>query len=369
MAKRLLVLNGLATLGVVLNHAASWGFIAMFWWTDRYMAVSVPNFDQMGSLSYYALRIIEQLIAFSVPAFLFVSGFFVAFVIGKEQFLSALKITGKRIGVLVVPYLIWSGVMFCFSYILGNRYSLIRYVKMLLVGGAADPYYYIPLIIQLFLLAPLFVLVARKHWKMLLIFGIVTQLVVQGIRYPLLLGMNSPVLDWLTKVTPGWFFPSKVFWFILGIVVSLHLVGFKQWIFKYRWWLFVGCVLLLPGAMIEWESLLRSSNTNWIPYFDTALDSIYAFFFITTFINFEKVEIPKSNWLADLGGKSYGVYLVHTIVLIVSAKLIFHVAPVILAYQFIFLPVLIVLGLGAPLLLMMFVKRSPGRKFYRTLFG
>ncbi len=369
MAKRLLILNGLATFGVVLNHAASWGFIAMFWWTDRYRAVSVPNFDQIGSASYYAMRFIEQLIAFSVPAFLFVSGFFVAFVIGKENLLSGFKIAGKRIGTLIVPYLIWSGVMFGFSYILGAKYSIFRYIKMLLVGGAADPYYYIPLIIQLFALAPLFVLIARNHWKALLACGIVTQFIVQGIRYPMILGMDSPLLVWLIKLTPGWFFPTKVMWFILGIVVSLHLVAFKEWIFKLRYGLLIGLVVFLLATMIEWEVLLRASNSDWIPYFDTVLDSVYAFFFITTFINFNQVELPKSQWLADLGGKSYGVYLVHTIVLIVSARLIFHVAPFILAYQIIFQPILIALGLGSPLILMMLVKKSPARMFYRTLFG
>ena len=76
MVRRLPLLNGLAALASVLYHSTSWGFVAMFWWTHRYLAVSVPNFDQLGSLSYYGLRVIEQLIAFAIAAFLFISGFF-----------------------------------------------------------------------------------------------------------------------------------------------------------------------------------------------------------------------------------------------------------------------------------------------------
>ena len=46
MNKRLLMLSGLAITAVAVNHAANWGFIALFWWTDRYRAVAVPNYDQ-----------------------------------------------------------------------------------------------------------------------------------------------------------------------------------------------------------------------------------------------------------------------------------------------------------------------------------
>ena len=79
MVSKLLKLNGLAILGTVVNHMHGWGLIAMFLWTYRYQQVTVPNFDQVGSYAYYFLRIIEQLIAFSIPAFLLVSGFFISF--------------------------------------------------------------------------------------------------------------------------------------------------------------------------------------------------------------------------------------------------------------------------------------------------
>jgi len=46
----------------------------MFWWTDRYLPVSVPNFDQFGGPSYYFYRVLEQLVIFMIPAFFFVSG-------------------------------------------------------------------------------------------------------------------------------------------------------------------------------------------------------------------------------------------------------------------------------------------------------
>ena len=85
MITRLLILNGLAALGVVVHHAAAYGFLAMFSWTNRYLPVEVPNYDQLDSAAFYITQLIRQADAFTIPSFLFVSGFFVAFLAkGKE---------------------------------------------------------------------------------------------------------------------------------------------------------------------------------------------------------------------------------------------------------------------------------------------
>ena len=78
MAKRLLLLNGVAIVCVILFHATGFGFTAMFAWAHRYREVSSPNFDAVGTGAYYAFRLIEQFVVFAIPAFLFVSGYFVS---------------------------------------------------------------------------------------------------------------------------------------------------------------------------------------------------------------------------------------------------------------------------------------------------
>ena len=79
MAKRLLLLNGLCILGVIFSHAALWVWVAMFWWTDRYRPVVIPNYEALGSVSYYGVVVLQKLGVFAVPSFLFASGFFVAY--------------------------------------------------------------------------------------------------------------------------------------------------------------------------------------------------------------------------------------------------------------------------------------------------
>lgn len=112
MTKRLFLLNGLAILAVVCSHATGWGSIAMSPWADRYRLVVGPDYDQTGTLPYYMLLAMKCLMPFSVPAFLFVSGFFVAYAARGSQSALSWKMVIVRLRNLLVPYLIWSVVIF-----------------------------------------------------------------------------------------------------------------------------------------------------------------------------------------------------------------------------------------------------------------
>ncbi len=122
MVKKLLALNGIAILGAILYHSAGWGFVSMFWWTDRYMPVSVPNFSQIGSFSYFSLRFIEQVIIVAIPAFLFVSGYFVVFASGKNPS-PKWRWIFTRVSFLVIPYLIWTIIMIVFNSLFAGYYE------------------------------------------------------------------------------------------------------------------------------------------------------------------------------------------------------------------------------------------------------
>lgn len=83
MIRRLVYLSGLAILGVVLFHTAGMGFVAMFAWAPRY--ASPGGAQTAGAVAYYFLRSLEQAAVVGVPAFLCVSGFFVAIATGRTR--------------------------------------------------------------------------------------------------------------------------------------------------------------------------------------------------------------------------------------------------------------------------------------------
>jgi peptidoglycan/LPS O-acetylase OafA/YrhL len=152
-------------------------------------------------------------------------------------------------------------------------------------------------------------------------------------------------------------------------VIGLHLVSIKSKLFRLRWAFLVGTVLFFIAGMVEWELLLRASNQEWVGPRATLIDNIYAGCFLLTFLAFENARLPRLKQMNYLGINSYGIYLVHMPVLEYTARAIYHFAPVILAYQVLFQPILYAAGLGIPLLLMAFVNRTPLRRYYNFLFG
>lgn len=370
MTKRLLYLNGLATLGVIFNHSIAWGFIGMFFWTQRYLPVSAPNFDQMGSPNYYGLRFLEQLVTPTIAAFLLVSGYFVAFATRKGQDSPSWKFLGNRIRLLVLPYLLWTVVMILYYHFLeGVDYTPGDLLRNLLTGQTTDAFYFIPLLVQFYLLVPLLARFARDHWKALLILAGIFQGLVQILRYPLILGIAFPGSPILTALTPGWFFPGNIFWFCGGMVLGFHLNEIKPWLARMRWGSLAASIVLLAAGIFEWEWILQTSGQNWLTPKVTLLDNFYTLFFLAGFIGFEDLRLPASGLINNLGSKSFGIYLSHSLVLIITARAVYHFLPAILPVQFVFQPLLIAASLGIPLLVISVFHRTPLKVVYSYVFG
>lgn len=369
MIKRLLYLNGLAVITVILYHSAASGFVGMFFWTDRYRAVSVPNFDLIGSPSYFALRTIEQLIIYGIPTFLFVSGFFIAISTGRSQKTIGWKLIWSRIKNLAIPFIIWSVLILAFQFVQGQRLSPLEYLRTVLLGQTTEAYYFVPVLVQLYLLAPFLVPLARTRWKLLLLLAGTLQLVTMLLRYFLVLNIDPGIFEPIMFLTRSWFFAGFIFWFALGIVIGFHLQDFRATMVKYRWFFLGGLVASFFIGMVEWEMLLAASGQPWIGPRETLVDNFYAAFFLLSFFAFDNLKTPLPTQISSLGTKSYGIYLVHSPVLEYTARLIYHVAPLVLAYQIIFQPILYIAGFGVPLLLMALVNRSPIRRYYSYLFG
>ncbi len=341
----------------------------MFWWTDRYRGVAVPDFDQLGGFAYFSLRAVEQLIIFSIPSFLFVSGFFISVATGKYQETVSWKVIFARIKSLVIPFIIWSVIILGLKRLQGQVYSPIVMLEMVLTGEVEPPYYYVPVLVQLYLLSPLLVPLARVRWRPILALAALVQIVAVGLRYAPVLQVYFPGRDILILLTQNWLFPAYLFFFVFGMVTGFQLPKFKRWLQRYRWVFVCGLTLFFVLGVMEWEAILLGSGQTWIAPQETIIDNLYAAMFLLTFLAFEQVRLPFVEKLSYLGSKSYGIYLVHSPVLEYTARLVYHLVPVLLSFTLLFQSVLWIAGLGIPLLLMAIVNRSPFRRFYGYLFG
>ena len=370
MVKRLLLLNGLAVLCAVVHHAVGWDVTAMFFWTDRYLPVTVPNLDQMWGLRYIFLRFIDQFTLPGLPAFLIVSGYFIAVATGSRLSGLSWKMVFQRVKTLVIPYLIWSFVLIAFNLVQGVRYSGVDIAYTLLTGSIAPPYYYVPLLIQLYLLAPFMVHLARNHWKLLLGFAAFIQLPVTYAHYALVLKLDQGAWEPVLAVLRDWHLLGYAVWFVLGMVIGFHLEAFKGFLQRARPVLLAGLVLTFIASLAEWVLLERASAEIWLSSQIAILAKLFVLFVLLAFFAFNRLSYPTPAQLAQLGAKSFGIYLIHSLFLELTARGVYHVAPWLLAYQLPFLALLVAAGVAFPLALMWGVNRvSVLRPYYGYLFG
>lgn len=378
MTPRLLLLNGLAILAVVIHHAAHTAPLPMFWWTFRYSPdAAVPNYDQFGTVTYYVLIAIMKLTFFAVPSFLFVSGFFISFISRGHHSTLSWKTIRVRIVQLLVPYLVWSLATFFINWLQSclddcTVNSLGQYIIILLTGRAQVPYWYFVLICQFYLLSPFIVALAKTHLRLLLLLTALAQ--VCGIMV-IYLGLFVYVPPIAYVIFDGRLFPRDVIYFVFGIVAGLHLPVLKQWLARFKWFLLAVLIISAILSLIEAELIYRitGGGYNYLSHirggYTTVPMTLHIFMVILCFLAFENFNYPFSKTLYQLGPKSYGIYLLHMIVMQPTPKIFYHLTPWLLAYQTLYQPALIAISLGIPLLFMTLVAKSRMRGTYRYLFG
>ena len=370
MIRRMLYLNGLSITAVVLFHAVGMDFVAMFAWSHRYLPPGVPASSQIGGFPYYVLRLMEQLIIFCIPAFLFVSGFFIAIATGRSRETIAWSVVWARLKNLLIPYLLWTFIILAMQVILeGHNLSVRRLFLDVFTGTTNEVMYFVPLLVQFYLLSPLLVWMAKKNWKLLLVLALIIQFGVQFLAYPMFLGLDFPWATILLNLTPKWFFPTRILWFTLGIIIGFYLEQFKTFLSRYRWVFLLIALVAIPLGVIEWEWFFRLSGQEWLAVRETNLDNIFSLAVILSFLAFADARLPLEKTIERLGGKSYGIYLTHAIFITYTAKLIYHLSPRLLGYQLVLLPIFLLVGFAGPLALMAVFERTSLRRYYKYVFG
>lgn len=344
---------------IPLHHSSSYGIAALFQWTDRYLNVSIPNFDQLGSLPYYLLMFSRQLDAFGVPAFLFVSGFFIAFMARGELGRVGLDDVMPRIKVLLIPFALWTII----------RYALLMRFPAS-VDDILDPYYYLVILIQLYLLSPVLVRIAKPRPVLFLAGAAVIHLSIRGIMYLNLTGAQSPILEAVSQYNFRWIFPVSLLHFGLGLVAGLNVKKATGWLHRMRWWLLAAVIVTLSLSLVEYELLARWSGQEWLGPNNPGITRMaYATLVAPCFLGFSVNRLPISKQLSFLGASSLGIYLANLPFEYSIAVLMYRFTPAVLGSQLVYQAVLILTGIGGPLALMWIWKRLPVRRYYRFAFG
>jgi hypothetical protein len=264
----------------------------------------------------------------------------------------------SRVKLLIIPLILWTAV----------RYILLRQYPRS-INDLLDPYHWIPLLIQFYLISPFLVRMAKSNWKLLLLAAWLIGWAGSLLAYMAEFGVGNA--QQIQASLPNWLilvnFP---FWFPFGVVVGIHWIEFKDRLVRYRWHLLVASVVLTVLVLVEYAVVDRLTGPQWLGSgFGGFTKLPFSLFVILTFLAFDKSHLPLAEEISLIGTKSMGIYLGNIPSVYVAALLMYHLTPWLLGYQLVYCAILVAVGIGVPLLLMEAVRRSPMRHRYRVIFG
>jgi membrane-bound acyltransferase YfiQ involved in biofilm formation len=366
--RNLPVLRGLAIFAVICHHAAGWGFTALIWASWNRGTNSSYN-DLLGTPTYYALVAVQQLAVFSVPAFLFIAGFFAAYAARAGSSNERWKALRTRVAKVLWPYLLWSAVFFAADLAQRSGYPLPDLLRKLATGGVVAAYFFVPLLVQFYLLSQPITAAARRRPGLLLALAASVQLAMFGLLYARIFGVPLPKPLRVVGGAGAWFGGWWALYFPLGTVCGFHINKIQPTLARYRLVLSAAVLILAAASVGEFEWLYRASQDEFLRSPAKLSSLLYSLAVMLLFLGTNRMSGRLARAADQLGGKSYGIYLLHPKAMELFARLAYHFAPALLPLQVVFQPMLITLAIALPLALMAALPVSPARRLYPYVFG
>lgn len=365
--KTMSILRGLAVIAVVLGHAIYWvdlGQVQLAELSGAGWASTHP----LQSPIYHLLKIIYVLTLFDVPVFLFASGLFISYAnIGGRGI--HLRNIGKWIKPFIPPFVIWVAAHTLISWlpiVLFPQEGAAGLLPRLL--GALNLAYYVPLVMQFYLLSPWISRMAQKHWQWLLCGAAVIQVTTSIIWYLPRLGIPvGSTIENFSRISV-FFFWAWAIYFPLGVVWGIQLNRIKPWLDRNSKSIMGLVIFAAALAILEMETLGRFPDL-----LDPSQFSLTTIFFSVAFITFffsvGERWLPCQRQLVDIGLKSLGIYLAHPLVFLTVYRVIKFTVPGLVFYSLAYLPLLFITGFGLPYALGVFLSKKSKKYFYRYFFG
>lgn len=352
MNRQFVALSGAAMVLIVLNHAI-------------HMSFEFPaalGYSLIEGWPRAFLTVLQAFGAFAVPIFLFISGSFVAYAANAALRTSSpisLKFIWSGLRHILWPYIIWSIIFYIvLAAQYGQTFTPFGYLKNLITGY---PFHFVPLLMFFYVSAPLLVPLARRYGLWLILGVGLLQLILLAIREPGIFYFSMPAF--MARLMPPVIGNSLANWalyFPLGMVMSLHAKELKPYLLRFRWVAISLAIIIFLVGLLDAFGIITAAWARFICPVPLVL--------ALPVIN--RNDIPALSLLETIGKRSYGVYLIHLIVIDLLLILIQHTIPDFLNYQLILFPILFLAGLYFPLLLMNSTSQhKPIRKVYRYVFG
>lgn len=302
------VLRGIAIIGVVAIHSNGAG-------------LKFPD----DTLNFNVSVLWRQMMNFAVPLFIVISGFFLAKkdLTTPDKYFSFIKSQTAKV---YFPCIFWSMLWFAVMVILWHKPVANELIKVF-TFRSSDPYYFIALIVQFYLLCPLLKKLANKTGLAIsFLISLCSILAIFYIRY--FLDIDLPVLLY------AGFFTIWMVFFVYGLYLGSRRINFLS-----------NPVLIL---IIIFCYALSCAETYWLYHsFGQPKDAVTAikvssFLYSLSIITFAFKNVGRfsSRILEKIGLASFGIYLIHMFVIFVGTKILTFI-PAIMNVQLLYQSLLV----------------------------
>lgn len=294
-------MNALASILVILIHVLSLGIS------------KVESTSWQAAVIYFPWR----LSAFVVPMFLYTGAVKMAqqFKDTKITFKKYLRYFIRRIVKIYLPYVLWV----CIYYVSFLKIGYVRgefkeFFDYLFIGNLASPFYYIIIIMQFYLLMPLWMWMLR-HIPAYISVGIgllCTFCMQRCADIFAMFGIDFPYADRV--------FPTYLIFWVVGLYVGAHYEEFIETLRKKKSGLGIcGIVIILCAffAYIQYSRQIYLFNMNDVKM---VADLLSIFMIHTLCLRLTKATPFTQNLLQKLYGSSFFIYLSHCLFLTLAAN-------------------------------------------------
>ncbi|HEY8344429.1 MAG TPA: acyltransferase [Bacillota bacterium] len=278
------ILRGLAILGVLTGHVAA---------------------ETLYAETTFLGIFFNQVVRFAVPVYIFLSGLGLS--LSKRPYSGYIEFVGQRLRRIIPLYSLWSAIYLFLPPTGGPVFSFKTYGKAVFTGSASYQLYFVPLIIQFYLLFPFLRRYFQTSGGLLLSFLITLALQTAHVYCPKslwLLGDQRFFLNWL-------------FFFVLGLWCAPRLAAWQREFQSRQPVIFITFLLSLAGMLLEAKTNL-SAGKGLVYSLSNMRPSVmmYSLAFGALVLSCKSWPNIFISFFRFLSGISYELFLVHVFVLV-----------------------------------------------------
>ncbi|MFZ5817874.1 MAG: acyltransferase [Bacillota bacterium] len=282
--------------------------------------------------SFFWYSLVNQWSRFSIPAFVLITGLVLFYSYGRREEFRAGEFFTRRLQSVAVPYLVWTLLYMLWRTRIESTWGQFptNLGWAVLRGTAMYQLYFIVLIFQYYLLFPLIRPLGRSRW---LGAAVAASLALQALlMWDTYYGLFTPqitapwaveLFKWRDRLFPWW-----IGYFMVGVYLAARLDALLALARRWAWPMLAAAGGLLTWMMVEYAQALARPGVT-VGFAATGFRPsayVYSLVAIVGLVGLGGWLQEREGWwnraLLEMGKHSFGIFLVHPLVLELTTRLL-----------------------------------------------